>query len=325
MNNATESAAALASGVCRITDWGLIRASGADAAKFLQGQLTNDVLGLAPNQARLAGFCSAKGRLQASFIVWRDGDEDFMLACSASLLAATLKRLSMFVLRARCKLSDVSGEWALYGMVGTAADTRVEGMDVWQTANAGGVTTVRLPDSAAKRRALVAVRSDVLASPEDGTAEPPEAGTISLDDWKWYEVQSGISMIEAATADRFVPQMLNFELVGGVDFGKGCYPGQEVVARSQYRGTTKRRTFLFDCDDLPVAGQDVFAAGPADEPVGTVAAAAPRPDGHGASALVEVRLAALGAGDLRLGDAGGAVLSAAAMPYPVPSDIGPVA
>lgn len=312
MNNASEIAAAPASGACRIADWGLIRASGADAAKFLQGQLTNDVLGLAPNQARLAGFCSAKGRLQASFIVWRDGDEDFMLACSASLLAPTLKRLSMFVLRARCKLIDASGEWSLYGMVGAVADARLVGLDVWQRASADGVTTVRLPDSAAQRRALVAVRS--------AAAEPPGTGTISLDDWNWYEVQSGIGMIEAATVDRFVPQMLNFELVGGVDFGKGCYPGQEVVARSQYRGTTKRRTLLFDCDELPVVGQDVYAAGSSNEPAGTVAAAAPRPDGLGASALIEVRLAALGAGDLRLGDAGGPALRAAAMPYPVPFD-----
>ena len=314
MNNVPEIAAALACEPCRITDWGLIRASGADAAKFLQGQLTNDVLGLAPNQARLAGFCSAKGRLQASFIVWRDGDEDFMLACSASLLTATLKRLSMFVMRARCKLDDASGECALYGMVGADADARLDGMAVWQRASANGVTTIRLPDGAAKRRALVAVRSDA--------AELPEAGTISLDDWNWYEVQSGIAMIEAATVDRFVPQMLNFELVGGVDFGKGCYPGQEVVARSQYRGTTKRRTLLFDCDERPVVGQDVYAAGSTNEPAGTVAAAAPRPDGHGASALVEVRLAALGLGDLRLGDASGAALRAVAMPYPVPSDTG---
>ena len=115
--------------------------------------------------------------------------------------------------------------------------------------------------------------------------------------------------------------MVNFELVGGVDFQKGCYPGQEVVARSQYRGTTKRRTFLFDCDVRAAAGQDVFHAGDADEPAGTVANAAPQPEQRGGSALVEVRLAALGDGDLRLGGADGAArCTGAPCPTRVPLD-----
>jgi len=126
-------------------------------------------------------------------------------------------------------------------------------------------------------------------------------------------------MIEAATVDKFVPQMVNFELVGGVDFQKGCYPGQEVVARSQYRGTTKRRTFLFDGEALAHPGQDVFLAGSEGEPAGTVANAAASPAGGG-SALVELRLAALGDGELRLGSADGPALRRAALPYPVAVD-----
>jgi folate-binding Fe-S cluster repair protein YgfZ len=113
--------------------------------------------------------------------------------------------------------------------------------------------------------------------------------------------------------------MVNFELVGGVDFQKGCYPGQEVVARSQYRGTTKRRTLLFDCATLPVAGQDVFALGSPGEPAGTVVNAAPHPVHAGGSALIEARLAALG-DDLRLGTVDGAVLRRRELPYPVALD-----
>ena len=143
---------------------------------------------------------------------------------------------------------------------------------------------------------------------------------MTLATWRWLEVESGIVTIEASTVDRFVPQMVNFELVGGVDFQKGCYPGQEVVARSQYRGTTKRRTFLFDCDSVPTEGQDVFAAGDVNEPAGTVANAAPNPEQRGGSALVEVRLAALGA-DLRLGGADGPPLRQRPLPYPVPLDV----
>jgi folate-binding protein YgfZ len=140
---------------------------------------------------------------------------------------------------------------------------------------------------------------------------------ITLARWQWLEVQSGVPTIEAATAEQFVPQMLNFELVGGVDFRKGCYPGQEVVARSQYRGTVKRRMFLFDCAGTAAPGQEVFHSGDAAQPAGMVANAAPRPDGEGCSALVEVKLAALESGSLHLGAADGALLVRADLPYRV--------
>ena len=135
-------------GVCRLADRGVIRASGADAATFLQGQLTNDVAGLAAGQARLAGFCSAKGRLQASFIVWRPADDEFLLSCPTSVLAPTLKRLSMFVLRAKCKLSDASGEIALFGVAGPTATAMLGDAGVWQRRPYAGAWAIRLPDAA---------------------------------------------------------------------------------------------------------------------------------------------------------------------------------
>src|SRR5450756_1132982 len=87
----------------RLTDWGVIRARGEDAGSFLNGQLTQEALKLDIGQARLAGYCSPKGRLLASFVIWRSSADEMLLACSADLLAATLKRLSMFVMRAKCK------------------------------------------------------------------------------------------------------------------------------------------------------------------------------------------------------------------------------
>ncbi len=305
-------------GTCRITDRGVIRASGPDAAAFLQGQLTNDVLKLGPREARLAGFCSAKGRLQASFVVWRDGPEDLLLACAASLLPQTLKRLSMFVLRAKCRLSDASAEVVLHGAAGPTASALLADAQPWTLVAAEGAPAViRLPDAAGMKRALVA--TSPTGSPALAAAPP-----LSFQAWRWLEVESGIVTIEAETIDRFVPQMVNFELVGGVDFQKGCYPGQEVVARSQYRGTTKRRTFLFDAAELPALGADIYAAGTpfgeggaGSEPVGTVANAAPQPDGQGAGMLVELRLSHLGSGSLHLGSPSGAALVQRALPYPV--------
>ena len=111
----------LPQGAVRLHDWGVIRAQGAEAAKFLHGQLTQDVEHLQEGQVKLAGYCSAKGRLLASFVMWRGGPEEVLLACSADLLPAVLKRLSMFVLRAKCKLSDASAELPLWGLAGAAA------------------------------------------------------------------------------------------------------------------------------------------------------------------------------------------------------------
>ena len=295
-----------------LTHWGVIRAHGADASSFLQSQLTNDVTLLGQTQARLAGFCSAKGRLQASFTLWKTAPDEVLLACAASVLPATLKRLSMFVLRARCKLSDASADVPLQGIAGSTARERLGDQSVWEVRASQGMTLLRLPDAAGLPRAL-------LPGPVSSDTLPPP---ITLDAWRWLEVRSGVPTIEAATAEQFVPQMLNYELVGGVDFSKGCYPGQEVVARSQYRGTIKRRMFLFDCDDaLAAAGQEVFHSADAGQPAGMVVNAAPLPGGSGASALVEVKLAALSSGSLHLGAAGGPVLRRAELPYAVPLDV----
>ena len=298
-------------GACPVGGWGVISARGAEAGKFLQGQLTNDILGLGNDRACLAGFCSAKGRLQASFIVWQPAPDDFRLACSSSILVATLKRLSMFVLRAKCRLADASQELALWGVAGAAAETGLGNAALWERRDIEASTWIRVADASGVRRALVAV-------PAGAAFAPPAAGNLTAGAWRWMEVQSGVVTIEAGTVDRFVPQMVNYELLGGVDFHKGCYPGQEVVARSQYRGTTRRRTFLFDCDVLPTVGQDVFSSRLPGEAAGVVANAAARPDGAGATALVEVRLAALGDDELHVGAVDGPLLRRTAMPYAIP-------
>ena len=237
-----------------------------------------------------------------------------LLACAASVLPATLKRLSMFVMRAQCKLSDEGGDLNLHGAVGASARGLVADAGEWGARQIEGGTLMRLPDVDGTARCMLAL---------DSRATAPQQASLSLDTWRWLEVRSGLPLIEAATAEQFVPQMLNYELVGGVDFQKGCYPGQEVVARSQYRGTIKRRMFLFDCDAPALAGQEVFHSGDAEQPAGMVVNAAPRPDGTGSAMLVEVKLAALTDGSLHLGAPAGSVLLLGQLPYPVP--IEPVA
>jgi tRNA-modifying protein YgfZ len=149
-------------------------------------------------------------------------------------------------------------------------------------------------------------------------APPLAAPPLDIAAWRVLSVRSGVPVIEAATVDRFVPQMLNYELIGGVDFRKGCYPGQEVVARSQYRGTIKRRMFLFDVDAEAAAGQEIFHDADPGQPAGLVVNAAPIPGTPTFTALVEVKLAALDGGSLHLASPQGSSLRRVALPYDVP-------
>jgi folate-binding protein YgfZ len=311
-------------GAVRLVHTGLIRARGADAAAFLHGQLTNDFTGLGLNEARLAALCSAKGRMLASFVGLRRGEDEFWLACRADLLAATLKRLRMFVLRAKVQLDEPGESLALLGLSGAAAADRLRaaGVDaaslaVWTHRRLeSGISVVRLPDAAGRSRWLCALPA------EAATGLLDQLPALSLAAWDWLEVQSGVAPVQAATIEAFVPQMLNYELVGGVNFQKGCYPGQEVVARSQYRGTLKRRALPVHGDVAMLAGQEVFWSGDAGQPSGVVAAAAPAPGG-GHDALVELKLAALEGGSLHLGAADGPTLKLGVLPYALPASAAP--
>jgi tRNA-modifying protein YgfZ len=290
-------------GATRLEHWGVIRAAGADAAAFLHGQLTQDVQHLDASQARLAGYCSAKGRLLASFVVWRPAADELLLACSADLLAPALKRLSMYVLRAKCKLSDASAELPLWGLAGRAA----AGSAPWRCERSDDARTLiglAAADGVARARCV------------GGAA--PASTALERASWDWLEVASGVPRIVAATVEQFVPQMVNLELVGGVDFQKGCYPGQEIVARSQYRGTLKRRAFVFDSTAAAAPGHELFNDADPAQPAGMVVNAASLGGRH--RVLAEVKLAALATGALHLGTPDGPLLQPVSMPYPVPLD-----
>jgi len=300
-------------GVTALSHLGVIRAEGPEAANFLNGQLTQDFASLGPSEARLAALCTAKGRVIASFIGIKPQPDRVLLVIGRDILAATLKRLSMFVLRAKVKLSDASEEFALHGLAGTALP-------------ANGVDAGAVPG----RCSQVGEAQVVSLYPSDGIPRAlwiaPAAGGVpagtALDPalWHWSEVRSGIVTLSSPIVEAFVPQMLNYESVGGVNFKKGCYPGQEVVARSQFRGTLKRRTYLVQADAQITAGQEVFAANDPEQPVGTVAQAAPAPGG-GSAALISIQIAALDAGGLHVGAADGPALTVEPLPYPLLEDV----
>jgi len=277
-------------GIAPLAHLGIIRAQGADAVQFIHSQLSSDFVRLGPDEARLATFCSAKGRMLASFIGLKY-EGGILLLCHRSLLEATLKRLRMFVLRAKCVLDDATAEFALWGLLGGPARHPMQAGDEspapWRRRNLdaddGGATVLQLYPAWGQPRALWLGRA--------GSA-PPHGAPLPADAWPRSEVASGIATISAPVVDAFVPQMLNYESVGGVDFKKGCWPGQEVVARSQFRGKLKRRAFIAHALQGSLhAGMDVFAEDDWQQSAGTVVQAAA--DAHGAcNAIISLQTAA---------------------------------
>ncbi len=308
-----------------LTQFGVIDTTGDDAASFLHGQLTNDTQHLDAANARLAGYCSAKGRLLASFLTWRSSDT-IRLLVSKDVQAAVQKRLSMFVLRAKAKLVDASGELAVVGLAGdvrkalsTVFDALPDGVHVQVDGAAG--TLIRVPDALGRLRYLwIGPKAQIEAQLPllDGKLK-----RVSPAVWDWLDIRAGEPRITLPVVEQFVPQMVNFDVLGAVNFRKGCYPGQEVVARSQYRGTIKRRTSLANvAGELETvrAGAELFHSDDPGQPCGMVVNAASAPEG-GVDLLVEIKLAALESGSVHLGAADGPALRFLALPYGLPAEV----
>ncbi|ASL42330.1 tRNA-modifying protein YgfZ [Burkholderia sp. AD24] len=308
-----------------LTQFGVIDTIGDDAASFLHGQLTNDTQHLDAANARLAGYCSAKGRLLASFLTWRSG-EAIRLLVSKDVQAAVQKRLSMFVLRAKAKLVDASGEVAVIGLAGDVRhalsgvfDALPDGVHVKVDGPAGSL--IRVPDALERLRYLwIGPKAQIEAHLP---ALEGKLKRVSPAVWDWLDIRAGEPRITQPVVEQFVPQMVNFDVLGAVNFRKGCYPGQEVVARSQYRGTIKRRTSLANVAgelDTVKAGAELFHSDDPGQPCGMVVNAASAPDG-GVDLLVEIKLAALENGSVHLGSAEGAALRFLALPYGLPTEV----
>ncbi|HEY4317234.1 MAG TPA: folate-binding protein [Herbaspirillum sp.] len=308
-----------------LTGLGLLAFDGADAAPFLHNQLTNDVEHLGAGEVRLAGYCTPKGRLLATMLLWKTG-ETIMLALPRALLPAIQKRLQMFVLRSKVKVQDLSNQQAMIGLAGERAAAALQ---AWfpelpaapyaKIDNASG-TLMRLADGAgdiARYQWIAANAPAVDAWPRLAAALPVAGETA----WALGDIQAGVPQITLATQEKFVPQMINFELIGGVNFRKGCYPGQEIVARSQYLGKLKRRMLLASVDQADSAaveairpGVDIFSSADPEQPCGMIVNAAITGDG-GISCLVEIKLAAQEGGAIRAGSAAGPLLHFNSLPY----------
>ena len=293
-------------GSCALPHLGVIAARGPEAAHFFHNQLTQDFVLLDMQHARLAAFCNAKGRMQASMTGFKTSAEEVLLVMRADLLAQTLKRLSMFVMRSKVKLSDASGEWAVHGRLAK----KVEAPSPWKLSHDDSGWLVSLYPASGMARFLCLT-----------PAESPLADSgLDLSDWLLSDILSGVGDVQAATFEAFVPQMMNYESVDGVNFKKGCYPGQEVVARSQFRGILKRRTYLVS-STLPLqAGQEIFNSSDASQPAGQVVQAVSHTQ-HGHWALVCLQTSSVEEGELHPAETTGSVLTLHPLPYALRDDI----
>jgi hypothetical protein len=245
--------------IAKLEQYGLLQVTGEDARAFLHAQLTNDIEHLEPSRARYAGWCSAQGRLLATFLVipFQGG---FLLQLSRDLLVPVSKRLSMFVLRSKVKIAE--SPYLQFGVWGS-----------------GGELTIK--ESAGRIEVGIDGGRSLALTTEPLTADTP------AERWTLDEIRAGRPLVVQATQDKFVPQMLNLELLGAVDFQKGCYPGQEIVARAQYRGAVKRRMVRVRGEGLS-PGQDLY--GDDGQASGTVVNAA------GGEALAVVPVSAIESG-----------------------------
>ena len=296
-----------------LPELGVVSVKGADAVSFLQSQLTNDVARLAPDRVQLSGYCTPKGRLLGTFHQWRTDDSVF-LRMPREVIGSIVKRLSMFVLRAKAKVTDVSDAWSTYALLGegtpllTQAGLALPGTP-WTSALSDGTRVDRmLPTPDGAPRFLITLPSD------SKLHESSAAAQTSSNLWWLSEIEAAVPTIFAATQEKFVPQMINFEVLGGVDFKKGCYPGQEIVARSQYLGKLKRRMNIAHVDATDVeAAADIYHSGAA-QPIGAVVMAAESPAG-GSALLFEAPIDRLESGSLHLQSADGPRLTVRPLPY----------
>jgi folate-binding protein YgfZ len=294
----------------RLHALGVLSCEGDDARSFLHAQLTSDVAGLGAQQARRAGWCSAKGRLMATLLVIPHG-AGFLLQLSRDLAPAAAKRLSMFVLRAKVKLTDAGEAWAQFGVWGPGAAAHLAAMgfavppDILGCASGPRGTLVRV---AAERYLLL-----VAASEEAHVTGA--LGDAGEEAWMLQEIRDGLPRVLLATQEQFVPQMVNLERLGAVDFQKGCYPGQEIVARTQYRGVLKRRMVRARAAAAATAGDELYADDLAGQPAGLVVNAAASPEG-GSELLAVLQVSSIdAAGPVRLRAPDGPALELLPLPY----------
>ena len=300
-----------------------IRVTGPDALDFLQGQLTNDVREVDDQHSQFSGYCNAKGRLLANFRVFHRGDS-YYLCPPVEMVEGLISRLRMYVLRSRVTLEDADDTFVHLGVSGSDSEEELKSF--------AGKIPEKLHEVCQDEKQLIIrvpgvhpsfeIFTDVDKARELWTGLNVRSAPIGAEAWQLLDIQAGVPMIYPQTREAFVPQMVNLQLVDGVSFRKGCYPGQEIVARMQYLGKLKRRMYKarMDTESTPQPGTDIYASDDDGQSAGKLVSAAAHPDG-GYAVLAVIQIgSAEGETQLHLGAPDGPPLVLEHLPYPFPSE-----
>lgn len=300
---------------CELAHYGLIRFSGAEAQAFLHNQLSCDVAALAPAKSTYGSYCTPKGRMLATFLLWRAG-EDFFMQLPSPLREPIQKQLSKYILRSKVKATDASSDWTLIGVAGKDAAALVQRAvgdvprSVHDVINTQDAMVIRLPDD---RYEIVAARDKAPAVLSSLAAGAEKADP---DYWDWLDIRAGVPVVLPATQEAFVPQMVNLDLIDGVSLTKGCYPGQEIVSRMHYRGTLKQRMYLANIagSERPQPGEKLYSSNFGEQACGTIVNAARSPEG-GCDVLAVIQIASAERGAVRWKTPDGPALRMLTLPY----------
>jgi len=315
---AGELAATTSTGVlAELSQFDVLSFAGDDAGTFLNAQLSCDLANLANDAATYGAYCDAKGRVLANVLLWREAVEFHMLL-ARSLVSTLRERLQRYVLRAKVAIAEHADGILILGAAGRPAADAVAGWMGQLPARPlaidrrNGCTAIAVPGG----RFLLTTRAESGQTVWDPLAR--DLRPVGAACWDWLEIANGVPWITVATQNRFVPQMLNLDVLGGVSFQKGCYPGQEIVARTQHLGKLKRRLHLANvgAEGMPVPGEELFSEDLGAQSAGMVVNAAPAPAG-GFDLLTVVQMASVASAKVRFGAPSGGELHFRPLPYPV--------
>lgn len=302
--------------IADLSHLGLLRVGGEDAVTFLQGQVTNDVKLLDGSNSHYSGYCNPKGRLLAIFLAFAQQGQIY-LQVNGALREQSMKRLKMYVLRSKVIIEDMSDTIVRFGIAGTEAAIALKEHfgsvpeEHHQQMEHETATLLRLPGTTMRYEIFTRLEH----AAEIWTTLRKHCEPVGSDGWEWHEIQAGVPDVTPATLEAFVPQMLNLDVLGGINFKKGCYTGQEIVARTHYLGKVKRRMHLghIAADTTPAPGSNIYGTDSA-EAVGMVVRTAPSPNG-GFDFLYEARLESIDAGLVRSQSVEGPVIEPLTLPY----------
>jgi len=305
--------------ICDLSHIGLIAIHGEDATSFLQSQLTNDITHVTETNGQLSAWCTPKGRTIVTFFIHKHADTYYLsLSLSADKLEAVLKRLRMYVMMSKVVLEDASNSLIHFAMAGPRIEANLEACGVtslpeadYQLTRHDNLTIMRMPGSVPRFE----VYGDLSDAQGLWAKLNARAAPVGAESWNYLSIASGIPVVGDASSEAWVPQMLNLHVINGVNFKKGCFPGQEIVARLKYLGKSKRSLYRleFNTDDVPVIGVLVVAEGETAE-AGKIVNAALNPEGK-VEVLAVLKIAMVEEKVLHLGDQEGAVAEVLELPY----------